>query len=92
MMSVKVQRLFVQRMKTKWGSCSNAAGTIRLNTELAKKPRECLEYLVVHELAHLIEPTHNERFLRILSDALPQWRHRRELLNRLPVRHVHWIY
>lgn len=91
-LGVKVQRLFVQRMKTKWGSCSPAAGSIRLNTELAKKPRECLEYLVVHELAHLIEPTHNERFLGILGDALPQWRHRRALLNRLPVRHEHWIY
>jgi predicted metal-dependent hydrolase len=91
-LGVKVRRLFVQRMKTKWGSCSHAAGSIRLNTELAKKPRECLEYLVVHELVHLIEPTHNQRFLQVLSEAMPQWRHRRELLNRLPVRHEHWIY
>ena len=59
LMGVKVERLFVQRMKTKWGSCNPGARTIRLNTDLAKKPRECLEYIVVHELVHLLEPTHN---------------------------------
>lgn len=91
-LGVSVRRLFVQRMKTKWGSCSPTSRSIRLNTELAKKPPECLEYLVVHELAHLIESTHNERFLAVLDEHLPQWRHRRELLNRLPVRHEHWSY
>ena len=58
-MGVQVQRFFVQRMKTKWGSCNPTTGSIRLNTELAKKPRECLEYIVVHEMVHLLEPTHN---------------------------------
>ena len=55
-LGVKVHRLFVQHMKTKWGSCNHRSGTIRLNTELAKKPRECLEYIVVHEMIHLLEP------------------------------------
>lgn len=63
LMGVDVKRFFVQRMKTKWGSCNHRIGNIRLNTELAKKPRECLEYIVVHEMAHLIEPTHNDRFI-----------------------------
>src|SRR5713101_3506705 len=57
LLGVRLERFFVQRMKTKWGSCNDEAGTIRLNTELAKKPGECLEYIVVHELVHLLEPT-----------------------------------
>lgn len=85
-------RLFVQHMKTRWGSCNPETGAIRLNTELAKKPRECLEYIVVHELAHLLEPTHNERFTAILDHALPTWRQHKALLNRLPVRHEEWGY
>ena len=63
LMGVKVERFFVQRMKTKWGSCNPGAGSIRLNTDLAKKPRECLEYIVVHEMVHLIERHHNDRFM-----------------------------
>ena len=62
-----MQRFFVQRMKTRWGSCNPRAGSIRLNTELAKKPRGCLEYLVVHEMIHLIEPTHNARFVALMD-------------------------
>ncbi|MGH2589062.1 MAG: M48 family metallopeptidase, partial [Dehalococcoidia bacterium] len=64
---VSVQRFFVQRMKTKWGSCNHQAHTIRLNTQLAKKPRECLEYVVVHELVHLLEPNHGPRFKALLD-------------------------
>jgi len=92
LMGVKVRRFFVQRMKTKWGSCSHAAATIRLNTELAKKPPECLEYVVVHEMAHLLEPTHNSRFTALMDQFVPGWQVRRETLNRLPVRHEHWVY
>jgi predicted metal-dependent hydrolase len=92
LMGVQVERFFVQRMKTKWGSCNHTAGTIRLNTELAKKPKECLEYIVVHEMAHLLEPTHNDRFIEIMNLFLPQWRAYRDELNRLPVRHENWIY
>ena len=79
-------------MKTKWGSANAAARSIRLNTELAKKPPECLEYLVVHELAHLLEPTHNARFIVLMDRLLPQWRTRRDQLNRLPVRRENWKY
>ncbi|HYK00157.1 MAG TPA: SprT family zinc-dependent metalloprotease [Thermoanaerobaculia bacterium] len=92
LLGVSTRRFFVQRMKTKWGSCNQYQRTIRLNSELAKKPPECLEYLVVHELAHLIEPTHNARFIALMDRFLPQWRLRRELLNRLPVRQETWSY
>lgn len=90
LMGVEAKRIFVQRMKTRWGSCNSAAGSIRLNTELAKKPPECLEYILVHELAHLIEPTHNARFLGLLDRLMPRWRQIRDELNRLPVRHEEW--
>ena len=92
LMGVKVARFFVQQMKTKWGSCNPASASIRLNTELAKKPIECLEYIIVHEMAHLIEPTHNSRFTALIDHFLPEWRFRREALNRLPVRHENWGY
>jgi hypothetical protein len=91
-MGVTVRRVFVQRMKTKWGSCNPPAGTIRLNTELARKPPECLEYLVVHELAHLLESTHNPRFVGLMDRFLPAWQSVRQALNRLPVRHEEWEY
>ena len=79
-------------MKTKWGSCNHLAGTIRLNTELAKKPKECLEYVAVHEMVHLLEPTHNSRFIAMMDKFMPNWRLRREQLNQLPVRHEKWGY
>lgn len=91
-LGVRVQRLHVQRMKTKWGSCNPRAASVRLNTELAKKPVACLEYLVIHELIHLIEPTHNARFRALMDRLLPQWAERRAELNRLPVRHEDWAY
>ena len=92
LIGVKVARIFVQRMKTKWGSCNHHAHTVRLNTDLAKKPRECLEYLVVHELVHLLEPTHNARFIALMNQFMPKWQSHRQILNRLPVRHEHWGY
>lgn len=92
LMGVTVSRVFVQRMKTKWGSCNPTARHIRLNTELAKKPPECLEYIVVHELAHLIEPTHTQRFIALMDRFLPKWQFYRQVLNRLPVRHEEWGY
>jgi len=91
-LGVNVKGFFVQRMKTKWGSCSPTRGTIRLNTELAKKPRQCLEYIVVHEMLHLLEPTHNERFRTLLDRFMPRWTERRKTLNSLPVRHEEWGY
>ena len=92
LMGVKVERFFVQRMKTKWGSCNHKARTIRLNTELAKKPAECLEYIVVHELVHLLEPTHNARFVALMDRFMPKWQFHRQVLNRLPVRREQWSY
>ena len=89
---VEVKKFYVRRMKTRWGSCNTQARTIRLNTDLAKKPQECLEYIVIHELIHILEPTHNERFQTLMARHLPDWKHRRESLNRLPVRHEEWNY
>jgi predicted metal-dependent hydrolase len=91
-LGVKVDRLFVQQMKTRWGSCNPGKRNIRLNTDLAKKPPECLEYITVHELAHLLEPTHNTRFIALMERFMPNWRLRRDLLNQLPVRHEEWEY
>jgi predicted metal-dependent hydrolase len=92
LMAVKVGKLFVQKMKTKWGGCSPGTGSIRLNTDLARKPPECLEYIVVHEMAHLLEPTHNSRFITVMDQFMPKWRFYKEELNRLPVRHERWGY
>ena len=92
LMGVRVARYYVQRMKTKWGSCNPVARTIRLNTDLAKKPLACLEYIIVHELVHLLEPTHNARFQSLMHHYLPQWPMHRQTLNRLPVRHEAWGY
>ena len=92
LMGVKVERFFVRRMKTMWGSCNYKAHTIRLNTELARKPPECLEYVVVHELVHLLEATHNARFVSLMDRFMPKWKLYREELNRLPVRRENWSY
>ncbi|MEO8384693.1 MAG: SprT family zinc-dependent metalloprotease [Betaproteobacteria bacterium] len=92
LMGVKVAVVRVRRMKTKWGSCNPRAGSILLNLDLAKKPRECLEYLVVHEMVHLLEPTHNARFVSLMDQFMPKWQFHRDELNRLPVRHESWTY
>ncbi len=92
LIGVKVERIFIQHMKTKWGSCNPVAKNIRLNTDLAKKPHECLEYLVVHELVHMLEPTHNARFIELMDKFMPKWRFFREHMNHLPVRHEDWRY
>jgi predicted metal-dependent hydrolase len=73
-MGVDVQRLFVQRMKTRWGSCNPAARTIRLNSELARRAPEYLEYVVVHEMVHLLEASHGARFKALMDEFLPRWR------------------
>ena len=91
-LGVVVERFYVQRMKTKWGSCNPEKRSIRLNTELARKPRECLEYLVVHEMAHLIERKHNTRFIALMDRFLPHWRTLRDELNAFPLAHSEWRY
>jgi len=84
-LKVSVHRYFLQRMKTKWGSCNPSARHIRLNTELVKKPRDLLEYVIVHEMAHLIEATHSDRFVALLDRHFPTWREARSELNELPL-------
>lgn len=91
-LGVKTGRVFVQKMKTKWGSCNPAARNIRLNTDLAKKPPACLEYILAHELVHLLERHHNERFIALMDTHMPQWRQYREVLNSLPLAHQDWGY
>ena len=79
-------------MKTKWGSCNPTSKRVWLNTELAKKPSECLEYIIVHELVHLIEPRHGQEFVALMDHNLPDWRRRRSLLNSSPLAHESWSY
>ena len=89
-LGVAVNAYFLQRMKTKWGSCNHRAGHIRLNTELVKKPKDLVEYVVVHEMVHLLEPTHSERFVALLGEHFPTWREARAELNALPLTAEAW--
>lgn len=82
----------IRKMRTLWGSCNNIKKTITLNLDLSKKPLECLEYIIVHELIHLIERSHNHKFVALMDKHMSDWRSRRDLLNRLPVRHYDWSY
>ena len=91
-LGVQVNVWGVKRMKTKWGSCNPDARRIWLNLELAKKPRQCLEYIVVHELAHLLEKHHNDHFIALMDKCLPRWRHSKALLNQMPLAHEAWDY
>jgi predicted metal-dependent hydrolase len=90
-MGVEISEYFLQRMKTKWGSCNHQSQNIRLNTELVKKPKDLLEYVIVHELAHLIEPTHNDLFVAILNNHYPTWREARAELNELSLSAENWM-
>lgn len=89
-LEVKVAGYYLQRMKTKWGSCNHKAGHIRLNTELVKKPKDLLEYVIAHEMMHLLEPTHSDRFTAILEEHYPNWREARAELNELPLTAEVW--
>ena len=77
-----VKKIFYRKMKSHWGSCNCAGRTIRLNTELAKKPPECLEYVVVHEMIHLLEPAHNRNFYTLMNRFMPSWKIIRKKMNR----------
>lgn len=81
LLNVKVKTWGIKRMKTRWGSCNPSMQRIWLNLELAKKPIHCIEYVVVHELAHLIEASHGPAFKKIMDQALPPWRSYRKELN-----------
>lgn len=80
----------IRRMKTKWGTCSRNTGRLSFNLELAKKHPRCVEYIVVHELVHLIEPGHGDRFLALMDEHLPDWRSRRDELNASPLAEEQW--
>jgi len=82
----------IKKMKTKWGSCNRKVRRIWLNLELAKKPTRCIEYILVHELIHLIERKHNDRFIALMDEHLPQWRLYRQELNAEPLAHEKWSY
>ena len=90
--NVKVSEICIRKMKTKWGTCNPKAKRIWLNTELAKKPIESIEYILVHEMVHFIERNHGEKFTTYMNKFLPKWKHLREELNRAPLGHVEWKY
>ena len=89
-LGVKVNAYFIQRMKTKWGSCNHKSKNIRLNTELVKKPKDLVEYVIVHEMIHLIVPSHNDHFVSLLNKLYPNWREARIELNELPLGAEEW--
>jgi predicted metal-dependent hydrolase len=91
-MGVSPNEFAIKRMKTKWGTCNREAKRIWLNLELAKKPYPCIEYIVVHEMAHLLERNHNSNFVAIMDNYLPEWKQLKTELNKLPVSHVEWGY
>lgn len=87
---VQVTEWGVKKMKTKWGTCNIIARRVWLNLDLAKHPFRCLEYILVHEMVHLLERYHNDRFRHLMDQFLPSWRPRHEELNQIPLAHEHW--
>lgn len=86
----EADKIVVRRMKTKWGTCIASSKTVWLNPELAKKNPRCLEYIVIHELTHLHERSHNQRFVALMDEYLPDWRARRDELNGAPLADEEW--
>lgn len=91
-LAAQAQEWRIKKMKTKWGACNVEARRIWLNLELAKKPVQCLEYIIVHELVHLLERHHNETFIALMNKFIPQWKLRRNELNASPLAHETWSY
>lgn len=89
-LNVEIPDYFLQRMKTKWGACNHRARTIRLNTELVRKPKDLLEYVIIHEMIHLIVRIHSERFVVLMDHHCPTWREARHELNELPLAAEVW--
>jgi predicted metal-dependent hydrolase len=89
---VEVREWGIRKMKTKWGACNPVARRIWLNLELVKKPVQCLEYIIVHELVHLLERRHNDAFTELMNRFLPHWRSLRTELNAAPLAHATWSY
>jgi predicted metal-dependent hydrolase len=91
-MGVSLNEFAIKKMKTKWGTCNREAKRIWLNLELAKKPYQCIEYIIVHELVHLLERNHNDKFIGYMNQFLPEWKQLKIELNKLPVSHRDWEY
>ena len=91
-MKVEVSDWAIKRMKTRWGTCNTKAKRIWINLELAKKPIHCLEYIIVHEMVHLLERKHNEKFKAYMNNFIPQWKQHRQELNKFPITHSDWSY
>lgn len=91
-MGVEIEEWEVKKMKTKWGTCKIESKRIWLNLELAKKPLHCLDYIIVHELVHLLERNHNERFTTLMDKFLPQWHFSQQELNQFVLSHEEWNY
>ena len=91
-MGISLNEFGIKKMKTKWGTCNKEAKRIWLNLELAKKPFHCIEYIIVHELVHLLERNHNDKFVAYMNHFLPEWKHLKNELNKLPVSHRDWEY
>ena len=90
-LGVQVADWGIKKMKTKWGTCNATAHRVWFNLELAKKPEQCLEYIVVHELAHLLHRNHDEKFIGLLDALLPHWQQSRDILSNLPLGHTEWL-
>ena len=82
----------IRIMKTRWGTCNEEKKSIQLNLDLAMKPQQCLEYIIVHEILHLVERHHNDKFTDLMEKYLPNWVLLRDELNALPLKHEHWDY
>ncbi len=91
-MKLSLNEFAIKKMRTKWGTCNSRAKRIWLNLELIKKPVDCIEYIIVHEMIHLIERKHNERFVILMDKYLPEWKQLRMELNRFPISHTDWKY
>jgi predicted metal-dependent hydrolase len=91
-LGLRVDRFFVQKMKTKWGGSNPKLRTIRLNLELVKKPEQCLDYVILHEMLHFLVPNHSERFFALIEHHMPNWRIVRQSLNETPLGHAEWLY
>jgi len=89
---MKVKDIMIRKMKTKWGSCNQKDKRIILNLELAKKPLNCLEYILVHEMVHFIEKNHTEKFKALMDSFMPKWESHKKELNKYPLSFAHWNY
>ena len=91
-LKLRVHAYFLQKMKTKWGSCNHKSSTIRLNTELVKKPKDLVEYVIVHEMIHVLVPNHSQRFKDLVEKYFPNWQDLRSELNEISLGHTTWRY